>query len=132
MLAGILCCKMLLLSCLMMQDRGLTRGGSEEALATRNFRIQKRKEKEIYYYKLPPWPGLDSKSQRGICLTQCRQARLDSVPPPLLSISLTGSDLEFVIDINNPHITSYLYWFTYSISTLDQMVSGEFHIKLFL
>jgi hypothetical protein len=70
MLAGILCCKMLLLSCLMMQDRGLTRGGSEEALATRNFRIQKRKEKDIYYYKLPPWPGLDSKSQRGICRKQ--------------------------------------------------------------
>ena len=51
MLDGILCCKMLLLSCLMMQDRGLVRGGTEGALATRNFRIQRR-ERDLLL--LPP------------------------------------------------------------------------------
>ena len=60
-----------------------------------------------------PGDGTKAPFPSNAVTAQCRQARLDPVPPPLLSISLTGSDLEFVIDINNPNITSYLFWFTW-------------------
>ena len=64
--------------------------------------------------KIPgEWTKAPGPPSYNAVTAQCRQARLDPVPPPLLSISLTGSDLEFVIDINNPNITSYLFWFTW-------------------